>query len=494
MKLKKIVASLVFFVLFTTVPVIAAADNDNNLIQRPPDDASYGKDWRSFGLAYDGNHETGATITVKKDTAAASTMIWIVPSTTISSVVFNGKYNTGQGGALQIRVMVGGQWRTAVNIDKNETGAMNIPQGTAERVNLPEPIQNVTRVAVAFSKQGSDTITLNEVGVYAKPLQDDTPPTAPQGVKASAGDQSVALYWSPNPEPDLSKYRVYMNGSPVKDVTGTSALIDKLENGKEYTFTVSALDQLGNESEQSNAVKAVPSQAPPAAVQGLEAQVNDDFTAIELTWQPVADAKSYVLEYADAGSFKALGKTEATQYKLDKINGKTKYAFRVAAMNASGAQSAWSNVAEITTPSRDTETETKPVDDYLLLTWQPVQGATGYDIYYNNKLIDSVAAATLEYKITKEKGYNPSLPFQSAKAIAKFADGSSGGSSGGNGSSDLGDLDFMNPINMIKTAVSFLLLYKEFILIVLGIIFAPTLYGMAERLVTSARQKQVVKR
>lgn len=45
-----------------------------------------------------------------------------------------------------------------------------------------------------------------------------------------------------------------------------------------------------------------------------------------------------------------------------------------------------------------------------------------------------------------------------------------------------------NVTDMISTGVSFLGLYKDFILIALGVIFAPALIGMAIKLASTARR------
>jgi hypothetical protein len=43
--------------------------------------------------------------------------------------------------------------------------------------------------------------------------------------------------------------------------------------------------------------------------------------------------------------------------------------------------------------------------------------------------------------------------------------------------------------DMLTTAVNFLTMYGQWILLVLGVIFAPVLYGLAMKLVSAARSK-----
>ena len=94
----------------------------------------------------------------------------------------------------------------------------------------------------------------------ATPLPDLTPPSAPSGLQAAAGDRQVTLDWADNTDA-VAGYRVYRNGSPVATPTGSGYTDTGLTNGSTYTYRVTALDQAGNESAPSNQISASP-QAP----------------------------------------------------------------------------------------------------------------------------------------------------------------------------------------------------------------------------------------
>ena len=87
-----------------------------------------------------------------------------------------------------------------------------------------------------------------------------TPPLAPTGLQAIAGDRQIALDWADNADP-VAGYRVYRNGSPIATPTSSGYTDTGLTNGNTYTYRVTALDQAGNESAASNQVTASP-QAP----------------------------------------------------------------------------------------------------------------------------------------------------------------------------------------------------------------------------------------
>ncbi|MEY4117077.1 MAG: hypothetical protein RLZZ116_405 [Planctomycetota bacterium] len=99
---------------------------------------------------------------------------------------------------------------------------------------------------------------------------DTTPPAAPSGVVATAGQGSVTLNWAANTEADLGGYRVYRsttNGSGYTEVTttavtGTSFVNSGLTGGTTYYYVIRAQDTSLNLSANSAQVSAVPTTPP----------------------------------------------------------------------------------------------------------------------------------------------------------------------------------------------------------------------------------------
>ena len=96
---------------------------------------------------------------------------------------------------------------------------------------------------------------------------DVTPPAAPSGLIATAGDQQLSLAWSSNTEGDFLKYYVYGGTATapttkVDSTTGglndTTATITGLSNGVTYFYRITAVDSSGNESAYSGEVSATP--------------------------------------------------------------------------------------------------------------------------------------------------------------------------------------------------------------------------------------------
>jgi VCBS repeat-containing protein len=108
---------------------------------------------------------------------------------------------------------------------------------------------------------------------------DTTPPAAPTGLNATAGNGSVDLTWDANAESDLAGYNVYRNTtspvaltSPLNGGTLVAAptyLDSTAVNGQQYFYAVTAVDDSNNESAASNEDSATPT-APPEQPTGLD--------------------------------------------------------------------------------------------------------------------------------------------------------------------------------------------------------------------------------
>ena len=105
----------------------------------------------------------------------------------------------------------------------------------------------------------------------------DTAPSAPTGLVASAGNNSVGLSWTTNPEGDIAGYRVYRSttspvstvGTPLSGatlVTSPSYTDATAANGTTYFYVVTAVDAAGNASGASNQASATPAAGSGAAL------------------------------------------------------------------------------------------------------------------------------------------------------------------------------------------------------------------------------------
>lgn len=104
-----------------------------------------------------------------------------------------------------------------------------------------------------------------------RPKLDRTPPAAPTGLAATAGNGQVALDWKDNSESDLDHYNVYRGGTKVASVTPSAYTNTGLTNGTAYSYYVTAVDHAGNVSAPSSTVTATPTSGttPPLSGGGL---------------------------------------------------------------------------------------------------------------------------------------------------------------------------------------------------------------------------------
>lgn len=113
--------------------------------------------------------------------------------------------------------------------------------------------QAYTFRVTAVDSEGNESPATKEVQVVPQEVVDSEAPATPSGLKANPANDHVKLLWTANTESDLAGYRVYINGTLYGTVAAdkTSLIVSPLELNREYTLEVTALDQVGNESEAS---------------------------------------------------------------------------------------------------------------------------------------------------------------------------------------------------------------------------------------------------
>ncbi|MCB1055456.1 MAG: endonuclease [Acidobacteria bacterium] len=122
-------------------------------------------------------------------------------------------------------------------------------------------------VVTAVDTSSNESVASSQVAVTPDGgLPDTTPPAAPTGLAATAGDGQIGLSWNANGESDLAGYDLYRAtaaGGPYARVNGAligaSGYTDTgLTNGTTYYYVVTAVDTSSNESADSAVASATP--------------------------------------------------------------------------------------------------------------------------------------------------------------------------------------------------------------------------------------------
>jgi len=107
-----------------------------------------------------------------------------------------------------------------------------------------------------------ESLDSNVVEILAK---DSFPPAPPTGLTIIAGTSFIALSWEANKEPDLGGYRVWRREAGQADfvllgslpATESSYSDSAVEKNRRYDYAITALDDVGNESQKSGVVSGL---------------------------------------------------------------------------------------------------------------------------------------------------------------------------------------------------------------------------------------------
>jgi uncharacterized repeat protein (TIGR03803 family) len=248
----------------------------------------------------------------------------------------------------------------------------NVYQGTSAGAESSTPVKTgvtSTNLTIGGLSNGATyyftVAAVNAVGT--SPVSNESSaalPTTPSptGLTAVASENQVVLTWTA--VGGASSYNIYEgttaggeSTTPVRTgATGTTGTVfSGLTNGTTYYFTIAAVNSSGvsSFSNEASGTPSAPATPPPAAPTGLTAVGGNN--QISLTWNSSPDATSYNIYMGPSASGElatpVMGGVIGTTATIASLQNSTKYYFKVAALNTSGASAQSSESAAITEAS-----------------------------------------------------------------------------------------------------------------------------------------------
>lgn len=229
----------------------------------------------------------------------------------------------------------------------------------------------------AYASGGNGPLSLT---VSAMPL------APPQALTAAAGDGRVTLNWQRSAgATSYSIYRRLENEAEFTELTtGVTAppFVDLgLTNATRHYYQVRAVTAAA-ESDLSK-VSAIPLPAAPVAAPVLNAAPGN--AKVTLTWDAVPGAPGYNVYRSTTGVFRgpAIGTTTETTFTSTGLVNDTTYFYTVAARNigGEGPRAVVVPAVPVAPPAAPRNLAAEIGDNYLTLTWAPIDGAAAYNVY-----------------------------------------------------------------------------------------------------------------
>gem|GEM_PF-1309147 len=295
---------------------------------------------------------------------------------------------------------------TGYDILLNSTHVTTVVSTTATLSDLPSATNySVTVIAKDAAGNLSDPSTELIVRTLDEIIPDTQAPTVPAGLSsASVTETGFTLTWAASADDvGVTGYDVYRNGILLNTVTGTSMNITGLNAGATYSMTVSAKDAANNVSARSNIlyVTTADFQAPTVPTGLSSAAVTE--TSFTFNWTASTD-NAGVTGYDVYRNGTLLNTITGISFNVTGLSAGSAYSMTVRARDAAGNTSGLSSILYVTTA--DLHAPNVPAglaaanitETSFSLTWTPSTdnvGVTGYDVYRNGSLLNSVTSASM---------------------------------------------------------------------------------------------------
>ena len=370
-----------------------------------------GKAVTDFELICESRKEIGKhslTIELKGNYSGRKTLYYtIVPAdvTDIKSAV------TSKSATLTFDESKGADGYRIYYINGTKTESLGTFTKNSCTVTLPEYGKTYTIIIRAYKK--ADDTTLWSEGVS---FRVSTGPDNVSGIKAESNFYSVKLSWDKTETAD--GYRVYVKGTNGKykiltTTEKTSFTVNGLSASTKYDFAVKAYRKADGKTIWGNSMKKVAetSSGKPSSFSGKES-----YNSVALSWREVKGADGYkVYVYSSKKKkYTTLKSVKSNKYTAEELKSGTTYKFAVKPYTKKNGKTYYGKPVYLTVTTKLTRPilTAKITAKGNTLSWNKVNGADGYVIYYSTekdgsytKLKTTTAAAYTHTKASKSKKY-----------------------------------------------------------------------------------------
>jgi hypothetical protein len=258
---------------------------------------------------------------------------------------------------------------------------------------------------VASYSDGTETTGVTKVFNTLVP-EDETAPANVTNLVATPTFDSISLSWTNPPDQDFAKVKVYEDGIYKKSVTaaeGSSAFFGNLEPDTDYSFKVTSIDNIGNES--SGSVIEVTTLPLPEIKKIKNLDATSKFDRVKLSWElpeseyfhhvniyrKVVEEESFFESLFSLGEIKVSAADTEEEYRpMFETNGtywtdltvepETKYEYKLTSENVDGRESTEGVVVQVSTPEepkpvlKDAEFQAATNGDYVIKWSEPTTG------------------------------------------------------------------------------------------------------------------------
>ena len=227
-----------------------------------------------------------------------------------------------------------------------------------------------------------------------------TKPATVTGFKVSGvSDNAVNLTW--NKVKSAGGYIIYQYNNSKKawsriaktTTTSNSFKVTNLNAGTEYKFAVRAYRTENGKEITSPSYPALNTVTKPAAITAFKV-TSVSANSVNLTWNQVNSAEGYIVyQYNDSKkAWNRTAKIKGTSYTVSKLLSGTSYKFAVKPyLTFEGKEVGCAKYMEVFTSTLPDKVKfmVKTYSDKTTVTWDKVNGATGYIVYYKKNSNDN---------------------------------------------------------------------------------------------------------